>query len=159
MSNPRSASNAWAKIKAKLATTCPAEGIVVAKKGGPRKKAAGDEDGEGTPKKAPATPRKRAAKKQDVDGEPTPTPKKRGKAAKAGMLLFTVLIFRNTDLLQQSQRSTSRLKSPMSPRKMSRWRPLRRTRPSLPIKSRKPSTHTLRFVVFPPLAATLLITL
>ncbi|KAH6879158.1 hypothetical protein BKA58DRAFT_110715 [Alternaria rosae] len=54
MGNPRSASNAWAKIKLKLMTPSP-DGTVPA-----------------TPKK---TPRKRAAKKQDVDGESSPKKK------------------------------------------------------------------------------------
>lgn len=87
MSNPRSASNAWAKIKGKLMTP-NADGSSPAptpKKGGGRKKAATSasdgEDGEdGTPKK---TPRKRAAKKQEVDGDASP--KKKGRASeKAG---------------------------------------------------------------------------
>ncbi len=73
MSNPRSASNAWAKIKVKL-TDGAANGVVPAtpSKGGAKKKAVSD-DAECTPTK---TPRKRAAKKQDVDGEESP--KKKG---------------------------------------------------------------------------------
>jgi hypothetical protein len=83
MSNPRSASNAWAKIKGKLMAS-NADGAVPAtpKKTAGKKKAAATpaadgEDGEAaaTPKK---TPRKRAAKKQDVDGEASP--KKKGPA-------------------------------------------------------------------------------
>lgn len=74
MSNPRSASNAWAKIKGKLMT--PSDGSAPAatpKKGGARKKAVADgEDGESPTKK---TPRKRAAKKQDVDGDASPKKK------------------------------------------------------------------------------------
>jgi hypothetical protein len=109
MSNPRSASNAWAKIKGKLALTT-ADGVVPAtpKKAGGRKKAAatpkkadGDADadgadGESPVKKTPGkkTPGKRAAKKQDVEGEESP--KKKGRASKAkkeadeeaGMYLF-----------------------------------------------------------------------
>lgn len=83
MSNPRSASNAWAKIRTKLMT--PADGsapvAVTPKKGGAKKKA--PVDGEEAPKKT-ATPRKRAAKKQDVDGEESPkkkTPRVKGKKA------------------------------------------------------------------------------
>jgi hypothetical protein len=84
MSNPRSASNAWAKIKAKLIVpnadgTSPAP---TPKKAAPRKKAAPKEPKEGeddeTPKK---TPRKRASKKQDVDGADA-SPKKKGRPAK-----------------------------------------------------------------------------
>jgi hypothetical protein len=90
MTNPRSASNAWAKIKVKLLSATEGGPVTVAtttpKKGGPKKKAAaksdnGDAeaaDGESPTKK---TPRKRAAKKQDVDGEET-TPKKKGRPAK-----------------------------------------------------------------------------
>jgi hypothetical protein len=78
MGNPRSASNAWAKIKNKLG----GEGAAPAtpkKAASGRKKAvvAEGEDGEASPKK---TPRKRAAKKQDVEGEESP--KKKGRAAK-----------------------------------------------------------------------------
>ena len=84
MSNPRSASNAWAKLKPKLMTN--PDGVVPAtpKKGGAKKKAAAAKDengdeGESTPKK---TPRKRAAKKQDVDGDASPKKKTaRGKKA------------------------------------------------------------------------------
>ncbi|KAI8940031.1 hypothetical protein NX059_003753 [Plenodomus lindquistii] len=83
MGNPRSAGNAWAKIKNKLMT--PADGSVppTPKKAGGRKKVVkedGEEDGEGTPKKV-ATPRKRAAKKQDVDGDASPKKKSRAKSA------------------------------------------------------------------------------
>jgi hypothetical protein len=87
MSNPRSAGNAWAKIKAKLILP-NADGTTPAptpKKAGGRKKAnpAPADDGEEgeapeTPKK---TPRKRAAKKQDVDGGDA-SPKKRGRPTK-----------------------------------------------------------------------------
>jgi hypothetical protein len=83
MSNPRSASNAWAKIKTKLIVPAPnADGTTPAptpKKAAPRKKAAPKEGEEGeTPKK---TPRKRAPKKQDVDGADA-SPKKKGRPAK-----------------------------------------------------------------------------
>lgn len=78
MGNPRSASNAWAKIRGKLqlnSDTAPTKNT-------PKKKAAakkddskdGDEGGD-TPKK---TPRKRAAKKQEVDGGDV-SPKKKGR--------------------------------------------------------------------------------
>ncbi|KAH7069310.1 hypothetical protein FB567DRAFT_555135 [Paraphoma chrysanthemicola] len=86
MSNPRSASNAWAKIKNKLVAPNPDGTAPVAatpKKAGGRKKAAATpkaddgEEVEGTPKK---TPRKRPAKKQDVDGDASP--KKKGRAPK-----------------------------------------------------------------------------
>lgn len=97
MSNPRSASNAWAKIKNKLMS--PGEDSVATPKSPakatPKKKATSKvksepvvdgEDGEAgadtanpSPKKA-ATPRKRAQKKQDVDGETSP--KKKGRPAK-----------------------------------------------------------------------------
>lgn len=91
MSNPRSASNAWAKIKIKLLADNPEGAATPAKPKTPRKKAGGkkdlsDGDGAGiadgednvpeTPKK---TPRKRAPKKQDVDGEESP--KKKGRTA------------------------------------------------------------------------------
>jgi hypothetical protein len=86
MSNPRSASNAWAKIKSKLASSAP-DGASPAptpkKAAAARKKKAvtapeTGEDGEPvTPKK---TPRKRAAKKQDVEGEDA-SPTKKGRAA------------------------------------------------------------------------------
>lgn len=85
MSNPRSASNAWALIRKKLAAGNP-DGEAIAptpKKAGRPKKAAAaaeDEDGDATPKKT-VTPRKRAAKKQDVDGEASPKKKGRGKKA------------------------------------------------------------------------------
>ena len=72
MSNPRSASNAWAKIKGKLASSC--DGVnLTPKKGGGRKKAA--VANEGAAGDTPA--RKRAAKKQDVDGEASPKKKTR----------------------------------------------------------------------------------
>ena len=85
MSNPRSAANAWAKIKLKLMSPAP-EGTVPAtpKKPRGRKPAAAKADGEegdaaATPKK---TPRKRGPKKQDVDGESSPKKKPaRGKKA------------------------------------------------------------------------------
>jgi hypothetical protein len=89
MSNPRSASNAWAKIRVKLnagidVTATPA----TPKKGGGRKKAAtpkadadNDDAGDATPKATPkATPRKRGPKKQDVDGEDSTPKKKRAPA-------------------------------------------------------------------------------
>jgi hypothetical protein len=79
MGNPRSASNAWAKIKLKLTAPAPDGAIPATPKKTPRKKAAAakQDDGEegadtATPKK---TPRKRAAKKQDVDGDSSPKKK------------------------------------------------------------------------------------
>ncbi|EMD66959.1 hypothetical protein GGP41_005413 [Bipolaris sorokiniana] len=86
MSNPRSASNAWAKIKLKLMTPF-ADGTALptpkktprAKKGVVSKKEGDEADGDATPK---ATPRKRASKKQEVDGDSSPKKKPaRGKAA------------------------------------------------------------------------------
>jgi hypothetical protein len=79
MGNPRSASNAWAKIKNKLGSdgaTAPA----TPKKAGGRKKATGDDAD--TPKKSP---RKRAAKKQDIDGEESPKKKGRGNKSAAAI--------------------------------------------------------------------------
>jgi hypothetical protein len=97
MSNPRSAGNAWAKIKGKLMT--PTDGSAPSptpkKAAGGRKKAtpAVGEDGEPvTPKK---TPRKRVAKKQEVDGEDA-SPKKKGRAVKKsdeGECNFVVRVF------------------------------------------------------------------
>jgi hypothetical protein len=97
MSNPRSAGNAWAKIKGKLMT--PTDGSAPSptpkKATGGRKKAAPvvGEDGEPvTPKK---TPRKRVAKKQEVDGEDA-SPKKKGRAVKQseeGECNFVVRVF------------------------------------------------------------------
>lgn len=79
MSNPRSASNAWAKIKGKLIiNTDGSAASPASKKAGGRKKAVEKEDGEVTPKK---TPRKRVAKKQEVEGEDA-SPKKKGHAVK-----------------------------------------------------------------------------
>jgi hypothetical protein len=77
MSNPRSASNAWAKIKVKLMTPAADGTVPATPKKTPRKKAAAakqddGEEGADTPKK---TPRKRAAKKQDVDGDSSPKKK------------------------------------------------------------------------------------
>lgn len=84
MSNPRSASNAWAKIKNKLMVNPDGSAIPTPKKApaaGGRKKAAAakddTEDGDASPTKK--TPRKRPAKKQDVDGDASP--KKKGRAA------------------------------------------------------------------------------
>jgi hypothetical protein len=83
MTNSRSASNAWAKIKKKLITTDgDAPPSTPTKKAAtPRKKRtpkAVDENGE-PPKKS--TPRKRPAKKQEVeDGDVSP--KKKSRAAK-----------------------------------------------------------------------------
>jgi hypothetical protein len=82
MGNPRSASNAWTKIKNKLGGDVAAPATPKKAAGGRKKAvpapAADGEDGEATtPKK---TPRKRAAKKQDVEGEASP--KKRGRPAK-----------------------------------------------------------------------------
>ena len=72
MTNPRSASNAWAVLKKKLMT--PTDGSApppTPKKGGGRKKKVDSgEGGDATPKK-PATPRKRA-KKDVEDGEESP---------------------------------------------------------------------------------------
>jgi hypothetical protein len=83
MTNSRSASNAWAKIKKKLMTTdgdAPAS-TPTKKVATPRKKRAPkavDEDGE-SPKML--TPRKRPAKKQEVeDGDISP--KKKSRATK-----------------------------------------------------------------------------
>ncbi|KAJ5059870.1 hypothetical protein J3E72DRAFT_268844 [Bipolaris maydis] len=86
MSNPRSASNAWAKIKVKLITPASDGTVPPTPKKAPRAKKAvapkkeGDEaDGDATPK---ATPRKRASKKQEVDGDSSPKKKPaRGNAA------------------------------------------------------------------------------
>lgn len=83
MSNPRSAGNAWAKLKNKLMSgDDTASAPATPKKGGAKKKTAvKDADGDevmATPKK---TPRKRAAKKQDVDGEASPKKKVAGKKA------------------------------------------------------------------------------
>ncbi|KAF1932388.1 uncharacterized protein M421DRAFT_2020 [Didymella exigua CBS 183.55] len=80
MTNPRSASNAWAALKKKL--MAPADPNAppppTPKRGGGRKKKEADgEDGETTPKK---TPRKRAAKEAE-DGDASP--KKKGRPAKA----------------------------------------------------------------------------
>ncbi|KAL5115279.1 hypothetical protein ACEQ8H_006791 [Pleosporales sp. CAS-2024a] len=81
MSNPRSAANAWAKIKGKLITNPGGNPSSPAKKApAGRKKAAPAATGEdGEIKK---TPRKRAPKKQDVDGE-NASPKKKGRATKS----------------------------------------------------------------------------
>jgi hypothetical protein len=101
MSNPRSASNAWAKIRTKLITPDGSAPAPTPKKAGGRKKAIendGDEAGKVTPKKAGGrkkaaqaeddeaveatptkTPRKRLANKQDVDGEASPKKKPRAK--------------------------------------------------------------------------------
>ncbi|KAF1840399.1 uncharacterized protein K460DRAFT_381206 [Cucurbitaria berberidis CBS 394.84] len=81
MGNPRSASNAWAKIRAKLSAGTDAIAPTTPRKGGAKKTKATaaneeGEEGEATPKK---TPRKRAAKKQDVDGDASPKKKGRGK--------------------------------------------------------------------------------
>jgi hypothetical protein len=84
MSNPRSASNAWAKIKNKLIVPNP-DGTSPAptpKKAAPRKKAAPKEAKEGEEGEEPKkTPRKRAPKKQEVDGADTSS-KKKGRPAK-----------------------------------------------------------------------------
>ncbi|USP77222.1 uncharacterized protein yc1106_04496 [Curvularia clavata] len=79
MSNPRSASNTWAKIKAKLLNPTLEGAVPATPKKTPRAKkiaapkADSDEgDVTQTPKK---TPRKRAPKKQDVDGESSPKKK------------------------------------------------------------------------------------
>ncbi|KAF1946291.1 hypothetical protein EJ02DRAFT_367583 [Clathrospora elynae] len=85
MSNPRSAGNAWAKLRFKLMTPAPDSAIpVTPKKAGGRKMAAATtEDSEGSPSTLKkVTPRKRAARKQDVDGETSPKKKPaRGKKA------------------------------------------------------------------------------
>ncbi|KAH9873438.1 hypothetical protein IAQ61_004061 [Plenodomus lingam] len=81
MSNHRSASNAWAKLKAKLITPTDGTAPPATPKKANRKKALQTDDGdqdEPTPKKT-ATPRKRAAKKQDVDGD-LASPKKKSRA-------------------------------------------------------------------------------
>lgn len=82
MSNPRSASNAWAKIKGKLLVN--PDGTVASpapkKAAGGRKKSSPADSEAATPKKV-ATPRKRAAKKQEVEGEEA-SPKKKGRGAK-----------------------------------------------------------------------------
>jgi hypothetical protein len=73
MSNPRSASNAWAKIKVKLSGEGGAPATPKKAAAGRKKAVPKEEDGEeGTPKK---TPRKRAPKKQDVEGESSPKKK------------------------------------------------------------------------------------
>ena len=85
MTNSRSASNAWLKLKKKLIVDgdAPSTPVKKAPKKAPtprKKKTAEstDEDGE-SPKKP--SPRKRPAKKQEVeDGEASP--KKKGSAAK-----------------------------------------------------------------------------
>jgi len=85
MSNPRSASNAWANIKKKIM----AKGGVTNGGASPIKKGtngseAGGAEGEGgeTPTKPKATPKKRAAPKAKVDGE-SPTKKAKGNKGKA----------------------------------------------------------------------------
>jgi hypothetical protein len=107
MSNPRSASNAWAKIKNKLMVNPDGTAIPTPKKvpAGRKKAAAKDdaEDGDASPTKK-ATPRKRAAKKQDVDGDASP--KKKGRAKKGSdddgeYLSFVTLLWR--DLTDRSQ--------------------------------------------------------
>ncbi|KAG9188710.1 hypothetical protein G6011_07415 [Alternaria panax] len=93
MSNLRSASNAWAKIKLKLMTPTADGTTPVTPKKTPRKKAAAtkqDDDGEegadaATPKKIP---RKRGPKKQDVDGESSP--KKKATRGKKNLSAETV---------------------------------------------------------------------
>lgn len=84
MTNPRSASNAWAVLKKKLMT--PSDGSAPPptpkKSGGRKKKVDSGEGGDATPKK-PTTPRKRA-KKDVEDGENGEgSPKKRGRPSKA----------------------------------------------------------------------------
>lgn len=76
MGNPRSASNAWAKIKTKLLTNSDGTTLSTPKKGGAKKKVAQDENGEevDTPPKKSA--RKRPAKNQVIDGDASP--KKKG---------------------------------------------------------------------------------
>ncbi|KAH6638323.1 hypothetical protein C7974DRAFT_471038 [Boeremia exigua] len=74
MTNPRSASNAWAAIKKKLTTSADGAVPPTPKKAGGRKKK--EDDGDATPK----TPRKRAIK-QPEDGDASP--KKRGRPSKA----------------------------------------------------------------------------
>jgi hypothetical protein len=81
MSNSRSASNAWLKLKKKLMPDGEASPATPKKASTPAKKKAAkvdSEDGE-TPKKA--TPRKRAPKKQEAEGGDA-SPKKRGRPAK-----------------------------------------------------------------------------
>lgn len=95
MSNPRSASNAWAKIKLKLMAPSADGTAPVTPKKNARKKATAakqEDDGEEgtdatTPKK---TPRKRGPKKQDVDGESSPKKKPtRGKKSLSADSKFT----------------------------------------------------------------------
>jgi hypothetical protein len=85
MSNPRSAGNAWAKIKAKLMVNPDGTAIPTPKKTPAARKKAGaakddGEDGSASPTKKVATPRKRAAKKQEVEGGDA-SPKKKGRGA------------------------------------------------------------------------------
>ncbi|KAF2464082.1 uncharacterized protein BDR25DRAFT_329369 [Lindgomyces ingoldianus] len=97
MSNTRSASNAWSKIKNKLMVgevtvlAKPAAKGVAKKKGTAKTKseAVGEDDGDANcavdelPKTPKKTPRKRTAKKQEVDGDAgSPSPKKKGRPAK-----------------------------------------------------------------------------
>jgi hypothetical protein len=118
MGNPRSASNAWAKIRGKLqmsSDSAPAK-ATPKKKAGAAKKEDGEE-GTDTPKK---TPRKRAAKKETVDGE-NASPKKKGRPVAKGkkasddesgestLTLDTHQLY--ADILQPTARSRSRLKS------------------------------------------------
>ncbi|KAJ4345555.1 uncharacterized protein N0V89_011688 [Didymosphaeria variabile] len=86
MTNPRSAGNAWTKIRNKLnSATGDGTALTTPKKAPQKKKAAAEKadeaDGDAagndaTPKKS--TPRKRTPKKQEVDGEAA-SPKKRGR--------------------------------------------------------------------------------
>jgi len=84
MGNPRSASNAWAKIKGKLMTNPDGTPMPTPKKApaakGKKSKDAAAEDGSESPTKKVATPRKRVAKKQEIDGGEV-SPKKKSKAA------------------------------------------------------------------------------
>lgn len=74
MTNPRSASNAWAAVKKKLMMSSDGTVPLTPRKGGGRKRKVDGEDGE-------ATPRKRANKDpEDSDASPkkksrTPKPK------------------------------------------------------------------------------------
>ena len=79
MTNPRSAANAWSKVRNKLNSSTD---DAASSKASPKKKTVkkDGEGGEDTPKKT-GTPRKRAAKKQEVDNADA-SPKKKGRGAK-----------------------------------------------------------------------------
>lgn len=79
MSNPRSAGNAWAKIKAKLINPTSDGDVPATPKKTPRGRKATVPKSEGDEGDVPVTPksatRKRTSKKQDVDGESSPKKK------------------------------------------------------------------------------------